>query len=89
MHSELRYEPYLKREQLEIEKTKKHQQLSLPPQLDYTNLQGLSKELRQKLTQHTPATVAQAALIPGMTPAAISLLICRARGKVTHDRKSV
>jgi tRNA uridine 5-carboxymethylaminomethyl modification enzyme len=51
--------------------------MMIPAHFNYTAMPGLSKELQQKLTKHQPQTIAQAALIPGMTPAAISLLIFR------------
>lgn len=73
----IKYAPYLEREEREVAKLKKHRQLKLPLDYDYLNLQGLSIELRQKLTKNKPETIAQAALIPGMTPAALSLLIVK------------
>lgn len=75
--AEIRYEPYLQREKKEVEKTQKFQALTIPDLFNYKDLPGLSKELQEKLIKHKPATIAQAALIPGMTPAAISLLILR------------
>ena len=79
IHAEIRYEPYIKREQLEIEKTEQYRSLILPETLDYRAMPGLSKELQEKLIRHKPATLAQAALISGMTPAALSLLIFKSR----------
>jgi tRNA uridine 5-carboxymethylaminomethyl modification enzyme len=49
----------------------------IPENFNYMAIPGLSKELQQKLTKHKPQSIAHAALIPGMTPAAISLLIFR------------
>lgn len=79
VHAELLYGPYLRREEREIEKAREYQDLQIPAELDVQNLSGLSIELRQKLQKYRPATIAQAALIQGMTPAAISLLIFRSR----------
>ncbi len=79
VHAEIRYEPYIKRELKEVERSNYYQSLHIPQSFEYKNLPGLSKELQQKLTTHKPATIAHAALIPGMTPAALSLLIFRAR----------
>jgi len=79
VHAEIRYEPYIKRELKEVERSNYYQSLQIPQTFEYKNLPGLSKELQQKLSTHRPATIAQAALIPGMTPAALSLLIFRAR----------
>ena len=47
----------------------------LPESLDYAQVLGLSHEVRQKLAQHRPTTLGQAARIPGLTPAAISILL--------------
>lgn len=77
--ADIRYEPYLKREEKEIEKSKAYQALIIPEHVDYGAMSGLSTELKQKLMKHNPQTIAQAMLIPGMTPAAISLLIFKIR----------
>ena len=77
--ADIRYEPYLKREEKEIEKTKQYQTMILPSENFYADMPGLSTELKQKLQKHKPATIAQAMLIPGMTPAAISLLIFKTK----------
>ncbi len=79
VHAEIRYEPYIEREKSEIKKAKTFKDLIIPASFDYKELPGLSKELQQKLIKHNPATIAQAALIPGMTPAALSLLIFRVK----------
>jgi len=77
VHAELRYEPYIIREKNDIKKTEHFKTLVIPSTFSYNNIPGLSKELQQKLNKHQPNTIAQAALIPGMTPAALSLLIFR------------
>ncbi len=79
--SEIRYAPYIARELEEIKRQEQYQQLSIPSNIKYTDMQGLSKELQGKLNKVRPATIAQAALIPGMTPAAISLLLFKVRKK--------
>lgn len=79
VHAEILYGPYIKREEKEVEKMHYYQQLSIPADFDYSAVPGLSIELKQKLTKHKPATIAQAGLIQGMTPAAISLLIFKVR----------
>ena len=70
-----RYEGYVKRQELEIERTRKQSETSLPEDIDYDQVLGLSNEVRQKLYAIKPATVGQASRIPGMTPAAVSLLL--------------
>ena len=72
---QLKYDGYIRRQQAEIERQQIHQERVLPPTLDYAGVAGLSHEVRQKLEQQRPATLGQAARIPGVTPAAISLLL--------------
>lgn len=79
MYAEILYAPYKIRELREVQKSEEYRSLIIPATFDYTNIPGLSKELQEKLTAHKPATIAQAALIQGMTPAAVSLLIFRVR----------
>ncbi len=70
-----RYQGYLQRQEQEIDRSRRHSATSLPVDLDYDNVRGLSHEIRQKLTDIHPATVGQASRISGMTPAAVSLLL--------------
>lgn len=79
IHAEIRYEPYLAREAKEAIKLDAYKALEIPADFDFDQLPGLSKELQEKLKKHQPATIAQASLIPGMTPAALSLLIFKIR----------
>lgn len=72
---QVRYRGYIDRQNIEIEKTKSQENTELPNDLDYSSMNGLSNELKQKLLQSRPANVGRAARIPGMTPAAISLLL--------------
>jgi tRNA uridine 5-carboxymethylaminomethyl modification enzyme len=81
VHSEIRYEPYIAREKQDIKKTAHFKDLAISSDFNYFNIPGLSKELQQKLSKHKPGTIAHAALIPGMTPAAISLLIFRVKNR--------
>ncbi|MFQ5635948.1 MAG: tRNA uridine-5-carboxymethylaminomethyl(34) synthesis enzyme MnmG, partial [Gammaproteobacteria bacterium] len=70
-----RYHGYVERQRREIERTRRHAETSLPGDLNYDNVPGLSHEIRQKLSEVRPATLGQAERIPGMTPAAVSLLL--------------
>jgi tRNA uridine 5-carboxymethylaminomethyl modification enzyme len=70
-----RYAGYLQRQLAEIEKQKNHSATEMPDRIDYDQVLGLSNEVRQKLMEIRPATLGQAARIPGMTPAAVSLLL--------------
>ena len=70
-----KYSGYLDRQLDEIEKARRHQQTTIPNVIDYATVRGLSAEARQKLSDHRPETIGQAGRIPGVTPAAISLLM--------------
>jgi tRNA uridine 5-carboxymethylaminomethyl modification enzyme len=70
-----KYAGYITRQQTEIEKTLRYDHLRLPDALDYSGVPGLSNEVSQKLKAQRPETLGQASRIPGMTPAAISLLL--------------
>ncbi len=70
-----KYSGYLKRQVDEIERQRRHEELPLPADIDYTQVGGLSNEARQRLGDVRPATLGQAARIPGLTPAAVSLLL--------------
>ena len=76
---ETKYAGYIKRQNDEIEKIRRHEGLQIPPQMDFLNIEGLSNELRQKLDHHRPESLARAARIPGMTPAALSVLLVHAK----------
>ena len=79
IHAEIRYEPYLEREAKEAQKADFYRALEIPHGFEYDTMPGLSKELQEKLKRYLPATIAQASLIPGITPAALSLLIFKIR----------
>ncbi|QQZ30893.1 tRNA uridine-5-carboxymethylaminomethyl(34) synthesis enzyme MnmG [Thiothrix subterranea] len=70
-----KYAGYIDRQQDEIAKQRRNEETRLPDWLDYAQVRGLSNEVRQKLQMQRPVTVGQAARTPGITPAAISLLL--------------
>ena len=70
-----RYAGYIERQRDEIERQRRHEETRLPEDLDYAAVPGLSTEARQKLAAARPASLGQAARIPGVTPAAVSLLL--------------
>lgn len=72
---QLKYAGYIDRQRQEIEQMQRQENTPLPADFDYAAVGGLSNELRSKLEQQRPETLAQAARIQGMTPAAISLLL--------------
>ena len=70
-----KYSGYIDRQALEIAKHQRHELSELPSNIDYSLIKGLSIEIREKLARTKPGTIGQAARIPGVTPAAISLLL--------------
>jgi tRNA uridine 5-carboxymethylaminomethyl modification enzyme len=70
-----KYSGYLKRQSDEIDRQQRHEELRLPADIDYAQVRGLSNEARQRLCAVRPETLGQAARIPGLTPAAVSLLL--------------
>jgi len=70
-----KYAGYIERQEEEIARQQRNEETRLPANLDYTHVAGLSNEVRQKLAQIRPATVGQAARVPGVTPAAVSILL--------------
>ncbi|MYD46603.1 MAG: tRNA uridine-5-carboxymethylaminomethyl(34) synthesis enzyme MnmG [Gammaproteobacteria bacterium] len=71
---DIKYEGYIARQDQEIKKAKSAEQMTIPVPFNYTEVKGLSSELRQKLSEFQPQSMASAAKIPGMTPAALALL---------------
>ena len=78
-----KYSGYIERQHDEIERQRRHEELTLPLDLAYTLVAGLSIEVRQRLTEVRPLTLGQAARTPGVTPAAISVLLVHLK---KHDR---
>jgi tRNA uridine 5-carboxymethylaminomethyl modification enzyme len=72
---ETKYAGYLARQREEIVRQQRHEHTAIPADFDYARVRGLSNEVAQKLARVRPETVGQAQRIPGMTPAAISLLL--------------
>ena len=70
-----KYSGYIERQQSEIERAKRYDDLRLPERIDYGKVSGLSNEVSEKLKRQQPETLGQASRIPGITPAAISLLL--------------
>jgi tRNA uridine 5-carboxymethylaminomethyl modification enzyme len=71
----IKYQGYIDRQQQEIDKVKRQEHTLIPDDFDYRQIPGLSNELRQKLSQQRPDTIGRASRVPGITPAAISLLL--------------
>ena len=71
----VKYQGYINRQQNEIAKLKSQENTTIPRDFDYASISGLSNELKQKLSEAQPETLGRASRIPGVTPAAISLLL--------------
>jgi tRNA uridine 5-carboxymethylaminomethyl modification enzyme len=74
VETEIKYEGYLLQQQRAMERLKKSEQHSIPDWFDYCTVSGLSREMQEKLTHVRPRTIGQASRIPGVTPAAVSLV---------------
>ena len=87
---QIKYSGYIDRQKDDIEKVRRQENTPLPADFDYDIVGGLSNELKSKLLDVRPETIAQASRIQGMTPAAISLLLVHlkkqqlGRGKTVH-----
>ena len=75
LEANAKYKGYIDRQQKEIKKQSKHEQLKLPTDINYFEVCGLSNEASQKLSSILPATLGQASRLEGVTPSAISLLL--------------
>jgi len=84
----IKYQGYIDRQQDEIEKLKRHEDTALPENLDYASMQGLSNELKQKLLDARPENLSRASRLPGMTPAAISLILIYLKKSKSGIRKT-
>lgn len=87
---EIKYEGYIQRQLKEIEKFKDLERVKIPPDYDFTQVHGLSNELKEKLSKVRPISLGQATRIDGMTPAAISVLMVALRaleGKAAARRR--
>lgn len=83
-----KYEGYIQRQQDEIDAVRRHENTKLPATLDFESIGGLSNEVKQKLKQVQPETIAQASRIAGVTPAAVSMLLIHVK-KHTASRQAV
>jgi tRNA uridine 5-carboxymethylaminomethyl modification enzyme len=74
VETEIKYAGYLDQQRKSIERLKKAEQRAIPEWFDYTKVSGLSREMNEKLQRVRPRTLGQASRIPGVTPAAVSLI---------------
>ena len=76
-----KYAGYIDRQRDEVERARRAEAIQLPGDLNYTRVKGLSAEVSEKLSRHRPETLGQAGRIPGVTPAAVSLLLIHLKKK--------
>ena len=74
VETEIKYAGYLQQQQRSIERLKKAEERAIPDWFDYSQVSGLSREMNEKLTRVRPRTLGHASRIPGVTPAAVSLI---------------
>jgi tRNA uridine 5-carboxymethylaminomethyl modification enzyme len=74
VETEIKFAGYLDQQKKAIEKLKAAEAVAIPEWIDYSIISGLSREMREKLERVRPGTIGQASRIPGVTPAALSLV---------------
>ena len=75
MEIEIKYEGYIKRQLKEIDKFKNLERMKIPEDFDFTQVHGLSNELKEKLSTVMPSSLGQASRIDGITPAGLSVIM--------------
>ncbi len=83
-----KYAGYIERQQQDIERLRRQENTQIPADFDYRSIAGLSNEVKQKLESARPDTLARAARIPGVTPAAVSLLLIFLKKKTALIKKT-
>ncbi|EED31964.1 tRNA uridine 5-carboxymethylaminomethyl modification enzyme GidA [gamma proteobacterium NOR5-3] len=84
-----KYAGYIDRQQDEIDRVRRYEGLTLPSDMDYLQVSGLSNEVRDKLIAQQPETLGRASRIPGVTPAAISLLLVHMKRRQGKSAKTL
>ena len=85
-----KYAGYIERQREEIDRQRRNEETKLPDDIDYAQVAGLSHEVRSRLAEYRPATVGQAGRVPGVTPAAVTLLLVHLKKRsLAADRTRV
>lgn len=82
---QLKYSGYIDRQQQDIDRLQRHEAMAIPEDIDFDQVEGLSNEIRQKLGEIRPSNLARAGRIPGVTPAALSLLLVHLKKRELGD----
>ncbi|MBL79845.1 MAG: tRNA uridine-5-carboxymethylaminomethyl(34) synthesis enzyme MnmG [Nitrosomonadaceae bacterium] len=83
-----KYSGYIEKQKIEVKRSTYYEEMCLPQSLDYSSVSGLSNEAQQKLNQHKPENLGQAARISGITPASISLLLVHLKRGFIEQKKT-
>jgi tRNA uridine 5-carboxymethylaminomethyl modification enzyme len=87
LETEAKYSVYLDRQRADVEQIRYEESRLIPPDFDFSHISGLSNELRQKLTERRPRSVADAQRMEGMTPAALALVVAHVSNDAVLRRK--
>ena len=82
---QLKYAGYIDRQQQDVDRLQRHESMPIPGDVNFDEVEGLSNEIRQKLIEMRPANLARAGRIPGVTPAALSLLLVHLKKRELSD----
>jgi tRNA uridine 5-carboxymethylaminomethyl modification enzyme len=82
---QLKYAGYIERQQQDVDRLQRHESMPIPGDVNFDEVEGLSNEIRQKLSEMRPANLARAGRIPGVTPAALSLLLVHLKKRELSD----
>jgi tRNA uridine 5-carboxymethylaminomethyl modification enzyme len=82
---QLKYAGYIDRQQQDVDRLQRHESMPIPGDVNFDEVEGLSNEIRQKLNEMRPANLARAGRIPGVTPAALSLLLVHLKKRELSD----
>jgi tRNA uridine 5-carboxymethylaminomethyl modification enzyme len=82
---QLKYAGYIDRQQQDVDRLQRHESMLIPSDVNFDQVEGLSNEIRQKLNEMRPANLARAGRIPGVTPAALSLLLVHLKKRELSD----
>ena len=87
LETEFKYEGYLRRQNQQVEKSKRNEEQRIPDDVEFASLPGLSLEVVERLSRVRPETLGQASRIPGVTPAAVSIILAFVCSGRHYERK--
>ena len=87
LETEFKYEGYLRRQNQQVEKSKRNEEQRIPDNVEFASLPGLSLEVVERLSRVRPETLGQASRIPGVTPAAVSIILAFVCSGRHYERK--